>query len=360
MSRVYNFSAGPAVLPEEVLQEAAAEMMDYKGSGMSVMEMSHRSKWFDDIIKDAEKDLRELMNIPDNYKVLFLQGGASQFFAEVPMNLMKNKKAAYIVTGQWAKKAYQEAQIYGEAVAVASSADKTFSYIPDCSDLDIPEDADYVYICENNTIYGTKFKELPNTKGHTLVADVSSCFLSEPVDVTKYGVIYGGVQKNVGPAGVVIVIIREDLITDDVLPGTPTMLKYKTQADADSLYNTPPCYGIYICGKVFKWLKKMGGLEVMKQRNEEKAKILYDFLDQSKLFKGTVVPKDRSLMNVPFVTGDADLDAKFVKEATEAGFVNLKGHRTVGGMRASIYNAMPKEGVEKLVAFMKKFEEENA
>ena len=360
MSRVYNFSAGPAVLPEEVLQEAADEMLDYRGCGMSVMEMSHRSKVYDNIIKEAEADLRDLMNIPDNYKVLFLQGGASQQFAAIPMNLMKNKKAAYIVTGQWAKKAYQEAKMYGDAVEVASSADKTFSYIPDCSDLDIPEDADYVYICENNTIYGTKFKELPNTKGHTLVADVSSCFLSEPVDVTKYGVIYGGVQKNVGPAGVVIVIIREDLITDDVLPGTPTMLKYKTQADADSLYNTPPCYVIYICGKVFKWLKKMGGLEVMKQRNEEKAKILYDFLDQSKLFKGTVVPKDRSLMNVPFVTGDADLDAKFVKEATEAGFVNLKGHRTVGGMRASIYNAMPKEGVEKLVAFMKKFEEENA
>ena len=360
MSRVYNFSAGPAVLPEEVLQEAADEMLDYRGCGMSVMEMSHRSKVYDNIIKEAEADLRDLMNIPDNYKVLFLQGGASQQFAAIPMNLMKNKKAAYIVTGQWAKKAYQEAKMYGDAVEVASSADKTFSYIPDCSDLDIPEDADYVYICENNTIYGTEFKELPNTKGHTLVADVSSCFLSEPVDVTKYGVIYGGVQKNVGPAGVVIVIIREDLIRDDVLPGTPTMLKYKTQADADSLYNTPPCYGIYICGKVFKWLKKMGGLEVMKQRNEEKAKILYDFLDQSKLFKGTVVPKDRSLMNVPFVTGDADLDAKFVKEATEAGFVNLKGHRTVGGMRASIYNAMPKEGVEKLVAFMKKFEEENA
>ena len=360
MARVYNFSAGPAVLPEEVLQEAADEMLDYRGCGMSVMEMSHRSKVYDNIIKEAEADLRDLMNIPDNYKVLFLQGGASQQFAAIPMNLMKNKKAAYIVTGQWAKKAYQEAKMYGDAVEVASSADKTFSYIPDCSDLDIPEDADYVYICENNTIYGTKFKELPNTKGHTLVADVSSCFLSEPVDVTKYGVIYGGVQKNVGPAGVVIVIIREDLITDDVLPGTPTMLKYKTQADADSLYNTPPCYGIYICGKVFKWLKKMGGLSVMKERNEEKAKILYDFLDQSKLFKGTVVPEDRSLMNVPFVTGDADLDAKFVKEATEAGFVNLKGHRTVGGMRASIYNAMPKAGVEKLVEFMKKFEEENA
>ena len=327
---------------------------------MSVMEMSHRSKVFDDIIKEAEADLRDLMQIPDNYKVLFLQGGASQQFAAIPMNLMKNRKAGYIVTGQWAKKAFAEAKIYGEAVELASSADKTFSYIPDCSDLDIPEDLDYVYICENNTIYGTKYKTLPNTKGHTLVADVSSCFLSEPVDVSKYGVIYGGVQKNIGPAGVVIVIIREDLIRDDVLPGTPTMLKYKTQADADSLYNTPPCYGIYICGKVFKWLKKMGGLSVMKERNEEKAKILYDFLDQSKLFKGTVVPEDRSLMNVPFVTGDADLDAKFVKEATEAGFVNLKGHRTVGGMRASIYNAMPKAGVEALVAFMKKFEEENA
>ena len=360
MSRVYNFSAGPAVLPEEVLKEAAEEMLDYKGSGMSVMEMSHRSKVYDDIIKEAEKDIRDLMNIPDNYKVLFLQGGASQQFAMIPMNLMKNKKAAYIITGQWAKKAYKEAQIYGDAVAVASSEDKTFSYIPDCSDLDIPEDADYVYICENNTIYGTKYKKLPNTKGHTLVADVSSCFLSEPVDVTKYGIIYGGVQKNIGPAGVVIVIIREDLITEDVLPGTPTMLKYKTHADADSLYNTPPAYGIYICGKVFKWLKKMGGLSVMKERNEEKAKILYDFLDQSKMFHGTVVKEDRSLMNVPFVTGDKDLDAKFVKEAADAGFVNLKGHRTVGGMRASIYNAMPKEGVEKLVEFMKKFEAENA
>ena len=360
MSRVYNFSAGPAVLPEEVLKEAQEEMLDYRGCGMSVMEMSHRSKVFQNIIDEAEADLRDLMGIPSNYKVLFLQGGASLQFSMIPMNLMKNKKAGYIVTGQWAKKAYQEASIYGEAVKLASSEDKTFSYIPDCSDLDIPDDLDYVYICENNTIYGTKYKKLPNTKGHTLVADVSSCFLSEPVDVTKYGVIYGGVQKNVGPAGVVIVIIREDLITEDTLPGTPTMLKYKTHADADSLYNTPPCYGIYICGKVFKWLKKMGGLSVMKERNEEKAKILYDFLDQSKLFKGTVVPEDRSLMNVPFVTGDADLDAKFVKEATEAGFVNLKGHRTVGGMRASIYNAMPKEGVEKLVEFMKKFEEENA
>ena len=359
MSRVYNFSAGPAVLPEEVLKEAADEMMDYKGTGMSVMEMSHRSKAYDKIIKDAEADLRELMDILDNYKVLFLQGGASQQFAMIPMNLMKKKKAAYIVTGQWAKKAYQEAKLYGEAIEAASSADQTFSYIPDCSDLDIPEDADYVYICENNTIYGTKFKTLPNTKGHTLVADVSSCFLSEPVDVSKYGVIYGGVQKNIGPAGVVIVIIREDLITEDVLPGTPTMLRYKTHADADSLYNTPPAYGIYICGKVFQWLKKQGGLAAMKEYNEKKAKILYDFLDGSKLFRGTVRKEDRSLMNVPFVTGSEELDAKFVKEAKEAGFENLKGHRSVGGMRASIYNAMPIEGVEKLVEFMRKFEADN-
>ena len=360
MVRVYNFSAGPAVLPEEVLQEAADEMLDYRGTGMSVMEMSHRSKAYDTIIKEAEADLRELMNIPDNYKVLFLQGGASQQFAMIPMNLMKNRVADYIVTGQWAKKAYQEASLYGKANKIASSEDKTFSYIPDCSDLPISEDADYVYICENNTIYGTKFKTLPNTKGKPLVADVSSCFLSEPVDVTKYGVIYGGVQKNIGPAGVVIVIIREDLITEDVLPGTPTMLRYKIHADADSLYNTPPAYGIYICGKVFKWLKKMGGLEAMKERNEKKAKILYDYLDESKLFKGTVRKEDRSLMNVPFITGNEELDAKFVKEAKEAGFENLKGHRTVGGMRASIYNAMPIEGVEKLVEFMKKFEAENA
>ena len=277
----------------------------------------------------------------------------------IPMNLMKNKVADYIVTGQWAKKAYQEAAKYGKVNKIASSEDKTFSYIPDCSDLPISEDADYVYICENNTIYGTKFKELPNTKGKTLVADVSSCFLSEPVDVSKYGIIYGGVQKNIGPAGVVIVIIREDLITEDVLPGTPTILTYKTHADADSLYNTPPAYGIYICGKVFQWLKEMGGLEAMKERNERKAKILYDFLDQSKLFKGTVEKKDRSLMNVPFVTGSDELDAKFVKEAKAAGLENLKGHRSVGGMRASIYNAMPEEGVQALVDFMKKFEEEN-
>lgn len=359
MERVYNFSAGPAVLPEEVLKECQEEMMNYGGTGMSVMEMSHRSKAFESIINTAEADLRELINIPDNYKVLFLQGGASLQFAMIPMNLMKNKVADYIITGQWAKKAFEEAKIYGDAVAVASSADETFSYIPDCSDLPIRDNADYVYICENNTIYGTKFKTLPNTKGKTLVADVSSCFLSEPVDVSKYGIIYGGVQKNIGPAGTVIVIIREDLITEDVLPGTPTMMKYKIHADNKSLYNTPPAYGIYVCGKVFKWLKAQGGLSVMKEKNEKKAGILYDFLDNSKLFKGTVRKEDRSLMNVPFVTGNDELDAKFIKEAQAAGFVNLKGHRSVGGMRASIYNAMPIEGVEKLVEFMKRFEAEN-
>lgn len=334
-------------------------MLDYRGCGMSVMEMSHRSKMFENIIQEAEADLRDLLEIPDNYKVLFLQGGASQQFAMIPMNLMKNRVADYIVTGQWAKKAWQEAQKYGKANKIASSEDKTYSYIPDCSDLPISPDADYVYICENNTIYGTKFKKLPNTKGKTLVADVSSCFLSEPVDVSKYGILYGGVQKNIGPAGMVISIIREDLITEDVLPGTPTMLTFKTHADAGSMYNTPNCYCIYMCGKVFKWLKKMGGLSAMKERNENKARILYDFLDSSSLFKGTVVPADRSLMNVPFVTGNKDLDAKFVKEAQEAGLENLKGHRTVGGMRASIYNAMSVEGVEALVNFMKNFEKEN-
>ncbi|MCR5389319.1 MAG: 3-phosphoserine/phosphohydroxythreonine transaminase [Lachnospiraceae bacterium] len=359
MSRVYNFSAGPAVLPEEVLKEAADEMMDYRGCGMSVMEMSHRSKVYDEIIKTAEADFRSLLGVPDNYKVLFLQGGAHLQFAAIPMNLMKNKVADYIVTGQWAKKAWKEASLYGTANKIASSEDKMFSYIPDCSDLPISPDADYVYICENNTIYGTKYKTLPNTKGKTLVSDVSSCFLSEPMDVTKYGLIYGGVQKNIGPAGVVIVVIREDLITDDVLPGTPTIMKYKTQADADSLYNTPPCYGIYICGKVFKWIQKMGGLDAMKQINEEKAKVLYDYLDESNMFKGTVRREDRSLMNVPFVTDSEELNAKFIAESKAAGFENLKGHRSVGGMRASIYNAMPIEGVKALVDFMKKFEMEN-
>ena len=359
MSRVYNFSAGPAVLPEEVLRTAAAEMLDYHGCGMSVMEMSHRSKDFQAIIDTAEADFRELLGVPDNYKVLFLQGGGNTQFAMVPMNLMRHGVADYIVTGQWAKKAAKEAEMYGKVNVVASSADKTFSYIPDLQNLDIDDDADYVYICQNNTIYGTTIRELPNTKGKDLVSDVSSMFLSEPMDVSKYGVLWGGVQKNVGPAGVTIVVIRDDLIREDVLPGTPTMLRYKTHADAKSLYNTPPCYNIYICGLVFKWLKEMGGLSVMKERNEQKAKILYDYLDQSAMFRGTVAPKDRSLMNIPFVTGDADLDAKFIAEASAAGFKNLKGHRTVGGMRASLYNAMPQEGVVKLVEFMDAFEKNN-
>ena len=359
MARVFNFSAGPAVLPEEVLREAAAEMLDYQGTGMSVMEMSHRSSTYQAIIDAAEQDLRDLMGIPDNYKVLFMQGGAHLQFAMVPLNLMKNRVADYIITGMWAKKAWAEASKFGTANAIASSADKTFSYIPDCSDLPISENADYVYICENNTIYGTKFKTLPNTKGKTLVSDVSSCFLSEPVNVENYGMLYGGVQKNIGPAGVVIGIIREDLIREDILPGTPTMLSYKTYADNGSMYNTPPAYGIYICGKVFKWLKKMGGLEAIQAHNEAKAKILYDYLDNSNLFRGTVEKKDRSLMNVPFVIGDTDMEAKFVKEAGAAGFTNLKGHRSVGGMRASIYNAMPIEGVQALVGFMEEFEKKN-
>lgn len=359
MSRVYNFSAGPAVLPEEVLKQAAEEMLDYNGTGMSVMEMSHRSKAFEKIIGDAEESLRNLIGIPYNYKVLFLQGGGHQQFAMIPMNLMKNKVADYINTGQWAKRAMLEAKIYGKVNLIASSEDKNYSYIPDLKELKISDDADYMYICHNNTIYGTKYNELPDTGDKILVADMSSNILSEPIDITKYGLIFAGAQKNIGPAGVVIVIIREDLITDDVLPGTPTMLKYKTHVDNNSLYNTPPAYGIYICGKVFKWLENKGGLEVMKKINEEKAAILYEYLDSSSMFKGTVVKKDRSLMNVPFITGSDELDAKFVSEAKAAGFENLKGHRTVGGMRASIYNAMPIEGVKALVQFMKKFEEEN-
>ena len=348
------------MLPEKVLRQAQAELLEYGDSGQSVMEMSHRSKWFDAIIKDTEATLRRVMNIPDNYKVLFIQGGGTVQFAMVPMNLMKNGVACYVETGNWSKKAIKEAQKYGEVKIVASSADKNFSYIPDCSDLDIPDNADYVYICENETINGTTWNKLPNTKGKTLVADVSSCFLSEPVDVTKYGVIYGGVQKNVGPAGVVIAIIREDLIPEKpAVENTPTMLAWKTQADADSLYNTPPCYGIYICGKVFKWLKKMGGLEEMQKRNIAKAKVLYDFLDQSKFFTGAVRKEDRSLMNVPFVTPSKEQDADVVAASKAAGFDNLKGHKSVGGLRASIYNAMPKEGVEALVEFLTKFEAEH-
>ena len=360
MDRVYNFSAGPAVLPEEVLKQAADEMLDYRGTGMSVMEMSHRSKPFAGIIETAEQDLRDLMGVPDNYRVLFLQGGATQQFAAIPMNLMRNKKADYIVSGSWSKKAWKEAKLYGDARCVASSEDGNFSYVPDVDAIEFDPDADYVYICQNETIYGTRYPKLPDTHGIPLVSDVSSMFLSEPMNVSDYGIIYGGVQKNIGPAGVVIVIVRDDLIREDVMPFTPTIMRYKTQADAGSLSNTPPAYGIYICGLVFKWLKEMGGLEVMAQRNCDKARLLYDFLDQSMLFTATARKENRSLMNVPFITGDADLDAKFIAEAKGAGLESIKGHRSVGGMRASIYNAMPKAGVEALVAFMDKFERENA
>ena len=355
-NRTFNFSAGPAMMPEPVLEEIRDEMMNYRGSGMCVMEMSHRSKVFQQIADEAEADLRALMGIPDNYKVLFIQGGGTLEFAMVPMNLMKNGKACYVETGTWSKKAIAEAKKYGDVTVVASSADKNYSYIPDCSDLDIPDDADYVYICENETINGTTWHKLPNTKGHVLVADQSSMFLSRPGNVADYGLIWAGVQKNVGPAGMSVAIIREDLLRDDLDPKVPAYLRYKLHADNDSMYNTPNCWAIYCCGKVFKYLRSIGGLEEMQRRNEEKAKVLYDFLDSSKLFKGTVVPADRSLMNVPFSTGDKDTDAAVVAATKEAGFDNLKGHRSVGGLRASIYNAMPKEGVEALVAFLRDFE----
>lgn len=358
--RVYNFAAGPACLPEEVLEEARDEMMNYRGYGMSVMEMSHRSRMYDDIHNEAISDFRKLVGVPDDYEVLFMQGGGSMQFAAVPMNLMKNRIADFIVTGNWANKALQEAKKFGDAKAIASSEDRKFSYIPDCSDLPIRDKADYVYICENNTIYGTEYFKLPNTKGKTLVADVSSCFLSRPIDVKKYGLLFGGVQKNIGPAGNVIVVVRKDLLKDDPMPMTPTMLTYKTYAEKNSLYNTPNCWGIYMCGKVFKWLLGIGGLEEMNRRNEKKAALLYSYLDQSKLFKGTVRKEDRSLMNVTFVTGNKEIDARFVQEASENGLVNLKGHRIVGGMRASLYNAVPYEGVQKLVDFMEKFEKENS
>ena len=354
--RTYNFSAGPAMMPEPVLEEIAAEMMNYRGSGMCVMEMSHRSKVFQQIRDEAEADLRKLMGIPDNYKVLFVQGGGTVQFAMVPINLMRNGVACYVETGAWSKKAIAEAKKYGEVKIVASSKDENFSYIPDCSNLDIPEDADYVYICENETINGTTYFNLPDTKGKILVSDQSSMFLSKPCNVSDYGMIYAGVQKNVGPAGMVVVIIREDLIREDIDPKMPVYMSYKTHADNGSMYNTPNCWAIYCCGKVFKYLRSIGGLEEMQRRNEEKAKVLYDFLDSSRLFKGTVVPADRSLMNVPFSTGDKDTDAAVVAATKEAGFDNLKGHRSVGGLRASIYNAMPKEGVEALVAFLRDFE----
>ena len=358
--RVYNFSAGPAMMPEPVLEEIRDEMMNYQGSGMCVMEMSHRSKVFAKIAEEAEQDLRDLMGIPDNYKVLFLQGGATLQFAAIPWNLMKNGKAVYVETGAWSKKAIAEAKKYGEVIIGASSADKNFSYVPDVSDMDIPEDTDYVYICENETIHGLTFPKLPNTKGHVLVSDQSSMFLSKPVNVSDYGMIYGGVQKNIGPAGMAIVIIREDLIREDLDPKMPIYMRYDIQAKNGSLYNTPNCWDIYCCGKVFKYLKSIGGLEEMAKRNEDKAKVLYDFLDQSKMFKGSVEPGSRSLMNVPFVTGDPDLDAEVIAATKAAGYDNMKGHKSVGGLRASIYNAMPKEGVVALVDFLKKFEEEHA
>ncbi|MBQ7756669.1 MAG: 3-phosphoserine/phosphohydroxythreonine transaminase [Oscillospiraceae bacterium] len=358
MMRVYNFSAGPSMLPVEVLERAQAEMVEYGKSGMSVMEMSHRSKDYEEIIFGAEKLVRELMNVPDNYKVLFLQGGGSSQFAMVAQNLgTKNKKADYVITGQWAKKAAQEAEKYITVNKVASSADKTFSYIPKLDKSAFSDDADYFYICYNNTIYGTRYTSLPETD-KPLVADISSCVMSEVIDVSKFGLLFAGAQKNLGPAGVTVVIVREDLI-GETLEGTPTMFDYKIHADNDSLYNTPPTYAIYVLKLVLEWVKAQGGVAKLQEINEKKAKFLYDYLDSSELFRGTVVPEDRSLMNIPFVTGNEELDAKFVKEAKEAGFVNLKGHRTVGGMRASIYNAMPMEGVEALVDFMKKFEAEN-
>jgi phosphoserine aminotransferase len=359
MKRVYNFSAGPAVLPEEVLREAQEEMLDYRGCGMSVMEMSHRSKVYEEIIADAEKDLRTLLSIPDNYKVLFIQGGGTQQFAMVPMNLAKNGVFDYILTGHWSKKAWEEARMYGTPNVVASSADKNFSYMPDCSDLKLSENADYLYMCENETIGGTTMWNLPNAKGKVLVSDSSSCFLSKPMDVSKFGLIFAGAQKNVGPAGVVIVIVREDLVREDVRPDTPIVLRYKTYADNGSMYNTPPCFAIYICGKVFKWLLNNGGLPEMERKNQRKASLLYTFLDSSKLFHGIVAKADRSLMNVTFTTGSEELDARFAKEAKAAGYDNLKGHRSVGGLRASIYNAMPYEGVAALVGFMKQFEAAN-
>ena len=357
--RVYNFSAGPAMMPVEVLEEVAAEVLNYQGSGMSVMEMSHRSKVFQKIVDEAEADLRELMQIPDNYKVLFIQGGATLQFSMIPMNLMKNGKAVYIETGAWSKKAIAEAKKVGEVIVAASSKDKNYSYIPDCSDLDIPEDADYVYICENETIHGVTWPKLPNTKGHILVSDQSSMFLSRPCNVSDYGIIYGGVQKNIGPAGMAIVIIREDLIRED-LKELPVYMQYATHADNGSMYNTPNCWCIYVCGKVFKYLLKNGGLTQMQKVNEEKAKVLYDFLDASKYFHGTVEKEFRSLMNVPFVTGDAEKDAAVVAATKAAGFDNLKGHKSVGGLRASIYNAMPIEGVQALVDFLKEYEAKNA
>lgn len=352
----YNFSSGPAMLPDEVMKEAYQEFLDYSGSGMSVMELNHRSVLFNEIVDEAKADLKDLLSIPDNYEILFLQGGASLQFAAVPMNIMKNRKAGFIMTGHWTKRAFEEAQMYGEAIELASSADRNYTYIPDCSNLSISDDLDYVHICENNTIYGTRFTQLPNVCGKDIVSDMSSCILSEPIDVSKYGLIFAGAQKNMGPAGVTIVIIREDLIQNDVMFGTPSVMKYKNQLDNNSRFNTPPCYSIYICGKVFKWLKRIGGLSAMKEMNKRKAELVYSYLDESKLFHGTVDRKFRSMANATFTTGDNDLDMTFVEDSKKAGFVGLKGHRFVGGLRASLYNAIPFENVKALVEFMKQYE----
>lgn len=357
--RVYNFSAGPAVLPLEVLEKAQKELVSYGNSGMSVMEMSHRSKDYEAIIGEAEAKLRKIMEIPDNYSVLFLQGGASLQFAMVPLNLFRNSnKADYIESGMFASKALKEAKKFGEVNVVASSKSDNYSRIPSFSKEQFTKDADYFYICANNTIFGTKFNTYPDTGDVPLVADMSSCILSEKLDVSKFGLIFAGAQKNLGPAGVTVVIIRNDLL-GFAKENIPTMLDYKVMVENESMYNTPPTYGIYMLKLVFEWIEEKGGIEAIEKINREKAALLYDFLDHSKLFKGTAVKEDRSLMNVTFITGNSDLDAKFVKEATAAGFVNLKGHRSVGGMRASIYNAMPIEGIKGLVEFMAKFEKEN-
>lgn len=354
----YNFSSGPAMLPDEVMKEAYQEFLDYSGSGMSVMELNHRSVLFNEIVDEAKTDLKDLLAIPDNYEILFLQGGASLQFAAVPMNIMKNRKAGFIMTGHWTKRAFEEAQMYGEAIELASSADKNYTYIPDCSNLSISDDLDYVHICENNTIYGTRFTQLPNTLGKDIISDMSSCILSEPIDVSKYGLIFAGAQKNMGPAGVTIVIIREDLIRDSVMLGTPSVMKYKNQLDNNSRFNTPPCYSIYMCGKVFKWLKRLGGLSIMKEMNKEKAELIYSYLDESKLFHGTADREFRSMANATFTTGDSDLDMAFVEDSKKVGFVGLKGHRFVGGLRASLYNAIPIENVKALINYMKEFEVE--
>lgn len=344
------------MMPIEVMQEAHREFLNYAESGMSVMELNHRSILFNEIVEETKADLKDLLGMPNNYKILFLQGGASLQFAAVPMNLMRHRKAGFIMTGHWTKRAFEEAQMYGEAVVLATSEDRNYTYIPNCDNLSVPEDLDYVHICENNTIYGTRFIEFPNTKGKDVVSDMSSCILSEPIEISKYGLIFAGAQKNMGPAGVTIVIVREDLIRDDVIPGTPSVMKYKNQFESNSRFNTPPCYSLYMCGKVFKWIKRIGGLSAMKELNEKKAKIVYEYLDESRMFHGTVDREFRSMANATFTTGDNDLDMAFVEDSKKVGFVGLKGHRFVGGLRASLYNAIPIKNVKALVKYMKEYE----